>query len=222
MKEATWTSLEIVKLIVAGLTPVLVVLAGFWLNRRLKSLEQAQWAQQKVIERRIQAYDELAKPLNQLFCFFCYVGSWKETDPPDVVSLKRGLDQTAHISAPLFDQDLLRLYNGLLDRCFMTFGGWGEDAKLRTHPDRRQEFLGEDWDSEWNACFSERAKASAPSEIRDAYAELMAYLGRAIGAREVNEHLLGSGRVPSNYDRSVVEVVSRTAPDEETTRDGGA
>lgn len=97
MVAASWTSLEITKLVVAGLTPVLVAALGFWLNRRLKSLEQAQWAQQKVIDRRIKAYDELAKPLNELFCFFCYVGSWKEITPPDLVRLKRELDQTASL-----------------------------------------------------------------------------------------------------------------------------
>lgn len=64
MEEATWNSLEIAKLVVAGLTPLFVATIGFWLNRRLKSLEQAQWSQQKVIERRIKAYDELAQPLN--------------------------------------------------------------------------------------------------------------------------------------------------------------
>src|SRR4051794_33920989 len=166
--DALWNGLEITKLVIAGLTPVVVVLAGFWLNRRLKALEQAQWAQQKVIERRIRAYDELARPINQLFCFFCYVGSWKDMDPPDLVVLKRQLDQTAHISAPLFDQDFLRRYNTLIDRCFRTFGGWGEDAKLRTLQDRREQASGPRWRKEWNNCFATRGEATEPSEVKAA------------------------------------------------------
>jgi hypothetical protein len=127
---ATWSGLEIAKLVVAALTPIVVAAAGYWINRRLRSLEAAQWSQQKIVERRIQAYDELAPSLNRLFCFFAYVGSWKETQPAEVISLKRSLDERAHISAPLFDADFLRLYNELLDCCFTTFGIWGEDAKL--------------------------------------------------------------------------------------------
>ena len=119
------TPLEIAKLLVGALTPIVVAVPGYWLNRRLKSLESAQWAQQKIVERRIQAYDELAPALNKLFCFFGYVGGWKEIEPPTMIALKRTLDERAHISAPLFDRDFLKVYNELLERCFTTFGGWG-------------------------------------------------------------------------------------------------
>jgi hypothetical protein len=215
VNQATWNSLEVAKLVVGALTPVFVAAVGFWLNRRLKALEQAQWAHQKVVERRIHAYDQLAKPLNDLFCFFCYVGSWKEMNPPDVVKLKRQLDQTAHISAPLFDEEFLERYNALIDKCFDVFRGWGDDAQLRTLTYRRVEAAGEDWQADWNACFVGQHKATEPSDVKAAYAELMAYLGRAMGAVDVDEHLLGSGRVPGNYDRTTVGLVSGTAPDEE-------
>lgn len=215
MEQDTWNSLEIAKLVVAGLTPLFVAIIGFWLNRRLKSLEQAQWSQQKVIERRIKAYDELAAPLNQLFCFFCYVGSWKELDPPALVRLKRQMDQTAHVSAPLFDQYFLLRYNALIDRCFATFGRWGDDAKLRTLPDRRQEAAGSSWQIEWDGCFAAREEASEPSDVKAAYAELMAYLAQAIGAVGVDAHLLGAAQIPGNFDRRAAGMVSRTRPDKE-------
>jgi hypothetical protein len=181
----------------------------------LKSLEQAQWSQQKVIERRIKAYDELVRPLNQLFCFFCYVGSWKEQDPPTVVKLKRQLDQTAHISAPLFDEYFLPQYNALINRCFSTFGGWGDDAKLLTFSDRRREVAVEDWPAEWDGCFAPRDEASKPGEVKEAYAELMAYLARAIGADQVDAHLLGSTQVPGDFDRRAAGMVSETMSDDE-------
>jgi hypothetical protein len=181
----------------------------------VKSLEQAQWSRQKVVERRIKAYDELVKPLNQLFCFFCYVGSWKEQDPPAVVKLKRQLDQTAHISAPLFDEYFLPRYNVLIDRCFTTFGGWGDDAKLRTLSDRRRDVADGDWLEQWNDCFARRDEVSEPSEVKEAYAELMVYLADAIGADQVDAHLLGSARVPGNFERKAAGMVSQTMPDDE-------
>jgi hypothetical protein len=204
-----WNSLEVVKLIVSAATPIFVVIVGFWLNRRLKSLEQAQWSQQKIIERRIRAYDEMATPLNQILCFFCYVGSWKEMTPPGQVHIKRSLDQTAHISAPLFDENFLVYYNSLMDVCFSTFGAWGDDAKLKTLPDRREQVSGARWERKWATCFTSRDEASEPEVVRDAYAQLMAYLARAIGAVEVDAHLLSTTEMPGNFDSRAAGVVSR-------------
>lgn len=212
MEQATWNSLEIAKLVVAFLTPLFVAIIGFWLNRRLKSLEQAQWSRQKIIERRIQAYDELATPLNQLYCFFCYVGRWKALDPPSLIELKRHLDQMAHVSAPLFDRSFLQSYNALINLCFATFGRWGDDAKLRTLPDRRQEAIGANWNASWNGCFAAREDASEPSDVQGAYAELMAYLAQAIGAIEVDAHLFGATQIPGNFDTRAAGMVSRTTP----------
>jgi hypothetical protein len=212
---SVWNSLEVVKLVVAALTPVLVAAVGYWINRRLKSLEAAQWAQQKIIERRIIAYDELAPSLNTLFCFFAYVGGWKEMKPPDVVALKRALDQTAHISAPLFEPSFLQLYNAFIDECFTTFGGWGENARLRTHIDRRKGAAGPRWDPSWEACFADPSNARAPSDVKAAYTNLLAYLAQAMGATQVDAHILGPGRLPSDFDTSAVSVVSRTPDDSE-------
>lgn len=214
---AVWNSLEIVKLLVAALTPIVVAVGGYWINRRLKSLEAAQWTQQKIVERRIKAYDELAPGVNKLFCFFAYVGSWKETKPPDIISMKRTLDERAHISAPLFDASFLRLYNELLNLCFTTFAGWGEDAKLRTLTDRRREAAGQAWESSWDNCFVEATQAVAPSEVKDAYTRFMAYLAAAMGATEVGAHMLGPSRLPRNYDTSRVQVVSTTPTDQEVS-----
>lgn len=139
--------------------------------------------------------------------------------PTEVVALKRVVDQCAHISAPLFDADFLRLYNGLIDKCFTTFVGWGQDAKLRTHTERRRQAAGENWTPEWERCFAEPTEATAPSDVKTAYASLMAYLARSIGATEIDAHILGAGRLPANFDLSSIRVVSRTAKDAEVAGD---
>lgn len=139
----------------------------------------------------------------------------KESTPPEIVSLKRTLDERAHISAPLFDADFLGLYNELLDRCFTTFAGWGQDAKLRTLTDRRREAAGQAWEPTWDACFVDATQAVAPSEVREAYTRLMAYLATAMGATKVGAHMLGPSRLPGRYDTSLVRVVSTTPTDQE-------
>ena len=121
--------------------------------------------------------------------------------PPDVVRLKRDLDRTAHTSAPLFDEQFLDRYAALIDLCFVTFGGWGADAQLRTFPDRREEAAGDDWNSDWDACFADRSAVAEMGDVAQAYKELMAYLAGAIGVAEVDAHLLGTTTIPANVAR---------------------
>jgi hypothetical protein len=212
LNESTWNSLEAAKLAVATLTPILVVAAGFWLDRRLKSVEQAQWTHQKVIERRIKAYDELGKPLNELLCFFCYFGGWKEWDPPDLIKLKRNLDQVAYTNAPLFDDEFVPRYRALIDTCFKTFGRWGDDAKLRTLIDRRRAQRGTDWNPQWDVLFVEEPEreASEPEQVEQKYVALTKYLATAIGVQEVNAHL--QTQLPGNFKMGDAGQVSVGCP----------
>jgi hypothetical protein len=62
--QSTWNSLEITKLVIGALTPIFLLLLGVWVNRIAKRVETAQWANQKLIEKRIAIYDELAPLIN--------------------------------------------------------------------------------------------------------------------------------------------------------------
>lgn len=43
----------------------------------------------------------------------------------------------------------------------------------------------------------------------------MAYLARAIGAEEVQAHLLGTTQLPGNFDKRAAGMVSRIKPDDQ-------
>lgn len=59
---AQWTSLEIAKLIASLLTPLVVVVIGYWLNRRLKRIELENQARtREYIEEKERARDELER-----------------------------------------------------------------------------------------------------------------------------------------------------------------
>jgi hypothetical protein len=208
MSAGGWTWLEVAKLAVAAATPIVVVGAGFVLNRRLKEVEQAQWSTQKIIERRIVAYDEIVGVANELYCYFCYIGSWKELTPPDAVQLKRTLDKTVYTSVPLFEAKFKDLYEDLTGDLFATFGNWGADAKLRTLADRRQQVSGSNWDLHWNDCFAERTLASEPDDVKRSYGRFMAYLAESIGVQKADEHLLGGAQTPGNFDMRAAGIVS--------------
>src|SRR6266851_310090 len=102
-----WNSLEVAKLGVSTLTSVVVVLIGLVISRRLKRLEYLQWTNQKVTEKRIAVFDELAPQLNDLYCYFTFLGGWKDLTPVEVVGRKRKMDRMVYVNAPLFSKEFV-------------------------------------------------------------------------------------------------------------------
>jgi hypothetical protein len=72
--SSEWTSLEIVKLLAAFLTPVFLFVLGVMVTRAARRVESAQWASRKLIERRLELHQKLAPLLNDLLCFFTWRG----------------------------------------------------------------------------------------------------------------------------------------------------
>jgi hypothetical protein len=120
---STWNSLEVAKLLVSALTPVAVVSLGLWVNRLSRRLEASQWANQAIVEWRMKIYDELASRLNDLLCYFTFVGNWKELTPPEIVNIKRVLDKRVYTVAPLFSDEFRNRYDALINSCFETYVG---------------------------------------------------------------------------------------------------
>jgi hypothetical protein len=114
MAENPWNSLEVAKLGISILTPVSVAVLGWIISRRMKRFEQAQWANQKLIERRLSLYDELAPELNKLFCFYTWVGYWKDITPGDTIGAKRTLDKKVNIYRYLLGDDFYQHYQSLM------------------------------------------------------------------------------------------------------------
>src|SRR4051794_3759254 len=105
-----WNSLEIVKLIVAGTTPVAVAVLAYVLNRALKRAENRQWFSQRLVEKRIALLSEALPDLNDLYCYFAWVGRWKELSPPEILLRKRRLDQLFHANSPFFSPEARTAY----------------------------------------------------------------------------------------------------------------
>ncbi|MEK6238604.1 MAG: hypothetical protein N2C14_28120, partial [Planctomycetales bacterium] len=155
------------------------------------------WANQKVIEKRLAVFDDFAPLLNDVVCYFTYVGGWKELTPPEVVKLKRRLDRIAYVNAPLFPRGFLAHYNTFMNECYATYSGWGQSARLRTLTGRRREAEDESWNPAWDDCFTEEDKASEPDAVRKAYGEFMSYLADVLGIHAQSDYL-GTGRVPDD------------------------
>jgi len=169
--EQLWNSLEVVKLIISILTPIIIAFIAFRFNKVLKKLDKKQWTNQKIVEKRIEIYDKIVPKLNDMLCFYCYVGNWKELSPLDIVQIKRELDKEINIYAPLFSDNLLNNYNEFINLCFESFTGWGNNAKIKSKYGHRQDhYIG--WDSDWEKCFNTE-EVIEPKILRKKYSELM-------------------------------------------------
>jgi hypothetical protein len=191
-----WNSLEVMKLLVSALTPLAVLGFGFWFNRRMKKFEHLQWAHQKVIERRIKIYEEVVPQLNDLLCYFTYVGCWKDLTPLEVVKVKRALDRTMHVNAPLFPETVSHLYRNFIGLCYQSYTGWGRDATLRTKFERRREAAGDDWKASWEEHFASGDQTD-PNQVRSAYTALVKGLASEMGVGLQRPHA-PTGGVPAN------------------------
>jgi hypothetical protein len=196
-----WSSLEIVKLGVSAVTPFVVIAVGYWINLHLNELEKSQLANQRVVEKRLEVFDVIAPLLNDLICYFTYIGDWKKLSPPKVLERKRTLDKKVYVNAPLFSEQFLERYKEFIGVCFETYTGWGEDAKLRTETEHRREVAQAGWKPEWDKYFTAADQVIAMREVKKKYDELMTTFARELSVDlvvEGLERITYSGRGPKN------------------------
>lgn len=195
MSAGPWNWLEIAKLIASLLIPAALAVFGIYAHRVTKKFDHLQWRNQKLIEKRMAVYDDLAPLLNDVLCYFTYVGCWKELEPQAIVALKRTLDKKIHLAAPLFSQTFFSSCAGFQNLCFETYTGWNRDSRLKTKWQRRKEAHGNRWKDQWADYFSE--SESDPHEIRSAYRKIMEAFAIDLGVHP-SFVIPDSGRVPRN------------------------
>jgi hypothetical protein len=181
-----WTSLEIAKLVVAALTPLVVAVLGAFFARTLKHAENEQWFGQRLVEKRIELLDEALPTLNELYCYFMWFGIWKELSPMEVLERKRRLDRLFYTYRPFFSRDAVAAYEGFQRALFSTYPEPEKSALLRTtmksrHGDRAAVYPGV-WQPAWSDMFS-TGEHEDWDDIRELYDDLTACLASEVGAR---------------------------------------
>jgi len=188
----SWSSVQIVTVIVDAATPVTVVVLGVIFARASGKIEQVQWANQTLVTRRLQIFDMLAPGLNQLLCFATFVGSWKEIDPRKAVTIKRGLDQIMYANKVLFSDELFTAYQEFMTSLFLMFATTDADALVRapishTLGDRRKLDW---WEDTMTRLFSV-AEAIEIGKINDAYDALSQQFRSDLYVTNQGRRLLG-------------------------------
>jgi hypothetical protein len=176
--SVTWTA--ILTAIGGIATPIVVVMAGVVINNRVRALEDKRWHNQELIRTRLGYYDSLASQLNDLLCYFTFIGSWKKMSPLDVIDKKRSLDKQFYVAAPLFSHAARDAYVAFMNRCFGDYGEWGHDALLLTAYQNRRQYFPGTWHESWESMFAYSAgREVSPAEIKavwSAYNQVLATL----------------------------------------------
>lgn len=183
---------EWAKLLVSLATPLAVVAVGYFVNVRLRAIEERRWLNQKVIEKRLALFESMAPKLNDLLCYFAYVGHWKEVQPPRVIALKRELDREMYVHEALFPTRLRQDYQAFMEACFKMYGGSGTDARLKTGYGVRKQVAASAWKAEWEPSFlyageNDDLKPEAKAEKWRTYQALMASFADALGITRDSE-----------------------------------
>jgi hypothetical protein len=191
-----WNSLEVVKLIFSLLTPLALAFLARFIDRASRRYEDRRWVNQRVIEKRLEIYDELAPMLNDVLCYFTFVGCWKDFDPPAIVKMKRDLDRKIHLAKPLFPAAFSSACQMFVRECFTSFGGlWGSDTKLRTTIAGRMEAHPRPWDPNWANHFDD--ESTKPERVQKLYTNIMREFTASLGELEFTPSSMLT-RLPAN------------------------
>ncbi|GHD43779.1 hypothetical protein GCM10008097_10880 [Mycetocola manganoxydans] len=114
--------------------------------------------------------------------YMMFIGTWRDIAPPEVVALKRRLDASFYVAAPLYSRPVTAAYESYMKLCFVPFGDWGSDALIRSSPYRRRVSwkASAAWDPSWGRLFElqeeEPIERQALEELRSAYDSLISAL----------------------------------------------
>lgn len=194
IQEIAMTDYQILRLLISAITPLVVVIIAFMVNKRIKKFEHSQWRNQKLISKKLAVYEELIPKINDILCYFTYIGTWKKFTPEDIINLKRDTDKIAYVYAPLFEKNFLKEYNIFIDNCFRTYSGWGNDANLKTDIVKRKE-SNNDWVTSWDDLFVDKKDITDPKVIQKSYITFVKFFAQEI-KMGMNSESIGIGDLP--------------------------
>lgn len=178
--------MDIAKLVVTALTPLSVAFIGVIVTLSTRRFERGHWLNQKLVEKRIELLAGALPKLNDLYCYFFWVGGWASFSPTEMLQHKRDLDSLFHANQAFFTPDALVAYTRFADLLFRTYAAPGVGARLRTgpvsqHGDRKNVYPNA-WDAKWDLMFADDGDRAEPDLVKGEYKMLVARLGVEIGA----------------------------------------
>jgi len=171
LTDPIWIIIVFACMIIAILTPIIMLILAFRFSRSMKRMSKKQWSNQKIVEKRLEIYDKMVPKLNDIYCFYCYIGNWNDITPMAVLRLKRELDKDMNIYASLFSENLSKKYMDFKQLCFVSMSGWEQDEKIKSYYELRQQ-NNLDWDDGWIQYFDPNNVVEA-IKLKEKYDELI-------------------------------------------------
>jgi hypothetical protein len=126
------TKFEIWKLAISALIPLSVVFLGCLVGRYSKRYDERVRLHGKIIEKRVELFEEISQPLNVIYTYIIRVGSWKEHTPYDIIQEKREVDGLMYSNRPYWTEVLFSTYESFMNASFETHTGHASDAKIKS------------------------------------------------------------------------------------------
>lgn len=152
-------NIEIAKLLVSILTPISLVIIGYFLNKTLALQGKKMRDNDKLIAKRIEIYSEIANPLNKIYCYIQDVGDYKTLYPEAIIKSKRSCDRLFHMFRPIWSRETIYAYKSFSAASFDVFNGSGNDARIKTVSTEKKAAaeLGKGrWLDDWDALITEQ------------------------------------------------------------------
>lgn len=163
--SSRWNSLEVAKLIVPLVGSFIVSLVIFGVGESYKKSQDAQQSLERklsedrakeqrafeieqnhareleirLVQKRVELWDFLAPRMNDVYAYLLYVGHWKDLKAQDVIAKKREMDHIIYSYRPFFSDDFFKAYVAFTDAAYEQYGGWRNDARLKTTVAHRDE-----------------------------------------------------------------------------------
>lgn len=151
-------NIEIAKLVVSILTPISLVIIGYYINKTLAQQSKEWRDNDKLVEKRMEIYSEIANPLNKIYCYVQDVGDYKKLYPEMIINSKRSSDRLFHMFRPIWSRETIDAYKSFSAASFEVFNGSGTDAKIKTVSTEKKAAaaLGKTrWLDEWDELITE-------------------------------------------------------------------
>jgi hypothetical protein len=144
-----WDSLEIVKVLVSCITPLVVALMGVLIQASIAQQSEASKLNSQLAARRLVVYDGVREGLNRIYCFVEDRGSWKTDNPDTITALRRKIQTDMQTNRAIWSPKTFTLYERYIDEvAFKTYTGVGRDAQIRTVNDQKEVAI-PDWKKKW-------------------------------------------------------------------------
>ncbi len=136
------------------------------------------------MEKRYEIYSDIGTSINDLYCYFTYIGHWKEFTPDEIIIVKEQLDRKMYTYRPIMSKKLFKLYRDFLNALFEKRNISVESdnfsiisPRLRTSVKFRKEaaiYKGYEWNPKWEKFFTNETKRQ--NEIHKRYYSLLDHL----------------------------------------------